>query len=113
MKSRAHIGRFAGADRKARCQLGIGADGEGHGDGGEHERPRRIAAGVAGDRADQHINAGADGDADAVEHQQRQIEAAAQGRRRNGAIMNHMAILAGASRRRLARGQRSGLAGAA
>lgn len=75
---RPHIGRFAGAHRKACRQFGVGTDGKGHGQGGQQERPRRIAAGVAGDGADQHIDAGADGDADAVKHQQRQPEPAPQ-----------------------------------
>ena len=71
MERRAHVSGFARAHRIARGELGIGADGESHGGSGECEGPGRGAAGVGRDRANQHIDTGTDGDADAVERQQR------------------------------------------
>jgi hypothetical protein len=58
------------------------------------------------DRADQHVDAGADGDADAVEREQRQAEPAAQrGRQLDRGVVLHGGKLGGAAGRRLARGQ--------
>ena len=77
-----------------------------HRHGGEHERPRRVTAGVAGDRADQHIDAGADGDADAIQHQQRQPEPAAQrDRQLDRRLVVHGGTLAAQRMGRLARHQ--------
>ncbi len=59
MEGGMHIGRFAGAHRIAGGELGIGADGEGHGDGCDEEGPGGGAPGMAGDRADQHVDVGA------------------------------------------------------
>ncbi len=58
LKRRAHISGLAGADGITRRQFGVRADSQRHRHRGDGEGPRRVFAGVTGDCADQHVNAG-------------------------------------------------------
>ena len=60
--------RLAGGKRQAPRQFGKRGGREQHHDAGDDEGDGRLMAGPARRLADQHVDAGADGDAEAVEH---------------------------------------------
>ena len=79
LEGRAHVGGLPGGDRHAPGQLGKRGRRQAHQDGSDHEGQRGIHAGARGSRPDQDVDAGADGDAEAIEHRIGQRERALQG----------------------------------
>jgi hypothetical protein len=80
-RRRVHIGDGARGLGQARHELGIGKAGERRKHAGREKRERRRHPGLGRDGAHQHVDAGADDDADAVEEQQPKAERAAKRQR--------------------------------